>query len=81
MQLSKQEDGCSQAMKQALKESLEKGVVSYEQMKSVAHACSLKRECSLKEAIYQVMPELWLRKGFPGVLYANSNISEKRVLE
>ena len=25
------------------------------------------------------MPELWLRKVFPGVLYANSNILEKRV--
>ena len=25
------------------------------------------------------MPELWLRKVFPGVLYVNSNIPEKRV--
>ena len=25
------------------------------------------------------MPELWLRKVFPGVLYANSNIPEKSV--
>ena len=31
------------------------------------------------KAVYQVMPELWLRKVFPGVLYANSNIPEKRV--
>ena len=36
--LYKQEDEYSQAMKQALKESLEKGAGSYEQMKSVAHA-------------------------------------------
>ena len=41
--LSKQEDECSQAMKQALKEFLEKGAGSYEQMKSVAHAYSSKR--------------------------------------
>ena len=26
-----------------------------------------------------MMPELWLRKVFPGVLYATSNIPEKRV--
>ena len=38
-----------------------------------------KRECSIQEAVYQVMPELWLRKVFPGVLYVNSNIREKRV--
>ena len=38
-----------------------------------------KRECSIQEAVYQVMPELWLRKVFPGVLYVNSNIPEKRV--
>ena len=43
-------------------------------MKSVAHAYSSKRECSLQEAVYQVMLELWLRKVFPGVLYAKSNI-------
>ena len=77
--LSKQEDECSQAMKQAFKESLERGAGSYEQMKSVAHAYVSKRECSLQKAVYQVIPELWLRKVFPGVLYANSNIPEKRV--
>ena len=48
-------------------------------MKSVAHADVSKCECSLQEAVYQVMPEIWLRKVSPGVLYANSNIPEKRV--
>ena len=66
-------------MKQALKESLEKGAGSYEQMKSVAYGYSSKRECSLQEAVYQVIPELWLRKFFSGALYENSNIPEKRV--
>ena len=66
-------------MKQAFKESLERGAGCYEQMKSVAHACISKRECSLQEAICQVMPELWLRKVFLGVLYVNSNIPEERV--
>ena len=72
--LSKQEEQCSQAMKQAFKESLERGAGCYEQMKSVAHAY-----ISLQEAICQVMPELWLRKVFLGVLYVNSNIPEERV--
>ena len=48
-------------------------------MKSVAYVYISNRECSLQEAVYQLMPELWLRKVFTGVLYANSNISEKRV--
>ena len=56
--LSKQEDECSQAMKQAFKESLERGAGSYEQMKSVVHAHVSKRECSLQEVVYKVMPEL-----------------------
>ena len=77
--LLKQEDECSEAMKQAFKESLEKGAGSYEQMKSVTHAYASKRECSPQEAAYQIMPVLWLRKVFPGVLYVNSNIPEKRV--
>ena len=77
--LSKEEDECSQAMKQGFKESLERGTGSYEQIKLLAHAYLSKRECSLQEAVYQVMLELWLRKVFPIVLYINSDIPEKGV--
>ena len=48
-------------------------------MKSVAHAYVSKRKCSLQEVVYQVMPKLWLKKVFPGVLYANGNIPKKQV--
>ena len=75
--LSKQDDECSKAMKQVFKESLEIGTGSYEQMKLVDHANASKRECSLQEAVYHVVSELWLRKVFPGVLFANSNIPGK----
>ena len=37
-------------------------------MKSVAHVYVSKRECSVKEAVYQVIPEIWLRKVFRRVL-------------
>ena len=77
--LSKQDDECSQAMKQAFKESLKRGARSYEKIQSVAHAYVSKHKCSLQEAVYQVTPELWLRKVFPGVLYANNNIPENDV--
>ena len=56
--LSKQEDECSLAMKQAFKESLERSARSYEHMKSVAHAYISKRKCYLQETVYQVIPEL-----------------------
>ena len=47
-------------------------------MKSIAKAFSTKRECSVQEAVYLLMPELWLRKTFPVVIFANSNLPEKR---
>ena len=47
-----------ETMKQAFKESLEKEAGSYEQMKLVAHAYTLKQECPLQEAVYQIIPEL-----------------------
>ena len=77
--LSKEEDECSQAVKQAFRETIEKGASYYEQMKTIAHAYSSKRECSLQEAVYHIMPELWLRKVFPTVVNVNSNIPEKRI--
>ena len=77
--LSKQEDECSQAMKQAVKEAAENDYDKFQQMKNVAHAYASKRECSVQEAVYHIMPELWLRKFFPGVTYANSNLQEKRM--
>ena len=47
-------------------------------MKSIARAYATKRECSVQEAVYHVMPELWLRKTCPGVIFANSNLPENR---
>ena len=50
----------------------------FEQMKAISKAYSTKRECSIQEAVYHVMPELWLRKTFPGVIFSNSNLPEDR---
>ena len=36
----------------------------------------MERECSFQEAVYHIMPELWLRKTFSALVLANSNISE-----
>ena len=45
-------------------------------MRYIARAYATKRECYVQEAVYLVMPELWLRKSFPGVVFANSNLPE-----
>ena len=76
--LGKSGDTCSNAMKQALKLSIENKCSNYEQMKTIVCAYSSNRECSVQEAVYQCLPELWLRKIFPGVKYANTNIPQKR---
>ena len=77
--LSKSEKICSQAMKHALRESIEEKQGNYEQMCAVAHAYASNRECSLQEAVYHCLPELWLRKIFLSVIYANTNLAEKRL--
>ena len=43
-------------------------------LQEIAHANVNKRECSVQEAVYHVLHELHLRKMFPGVCFANSNI-------
>ena len=40
----------------------------------------MKRGCSVQEAVYHKMQELWLRKTFPGVVFSNTNIPEKRFI-
>ena len=59
-----------------VKEIIEKNLDNYQQMKTIARAYATKRECSVQEAVCHAMPELWLRKAFPVVIYANSNIPE-----
>ena len=76
---SKAEDKRSEAMKQAVKDAINGKKSDFERMKAIARAYATKRECSVQEAVYLVMPELWLRKTSPKVLFLNSNIPEKRL--
>ena len=76
--ISKAEDETSEAMKQAAKEASVSGKSNFEKMRAAARAYSTKHECSVQEAVYLIMPEVWLRKTFPKVIFLNSNIPEKR---
>ena len=75
--LSKSESECSVTMKQAVYDAFEKELDNYEQMKSVANAYINTRERSIQECVYHILPVQWLRKTFPGVIFANSNVPEK----
>ena len=76
--LSKSEDESSEAMKQAAREAYESGKPVCERMKSVARAYRTHREMSVQEAVSIAFPDLWLRKTSPCVVFANSNLPEKR---
>lgn len=76
--LSKTEDESSEAMKKAASQALETGDTLFKQMKSIANAYRNHREMSVQEAVAITMPEIWLRKTFPAVVFANSNTPEKR---
>ena len=73
---SKCETESSVAMKKAAEESDD---LSFkDRMKKLAIAFLSHRQCSMQEAVYQLMPELWLRKTFPAVSFANTNLPDKR---
>ena len=75
---SKAEDETSKPMKQASKEALNASKTESETMKAIAKAYSTKKECPVQGAVYHILPELWLRKIFPKVIFLNSNMPEKR---
>ena len=62
--LSKSENECLLAMKEAVLDAFEKELYNYEQMKLVAKAYINKRECNIKECVYHILPGQWLRKTF-----------------
>ena len=56
---SKSDYESSEAMKQAAKEASTLNLNAFEQMNSISKAHASKRECSVQEAVYNVMPKLW----------------------
>ena len=47
-------------------------------MKSVAHSYVNQTECSIQECVFHILAGQWLCKTFPGAVFANSNVPEKR---
>ena len=71
---SKSEDRCSAAMKQAAKEALDNKLAHFDIMKNIVQAYTSKRECSVQEAVYHILPELHLHRVFPSVYFVNTDL-------
>ena len=74
---SKTEDKCSFAMKQAAREAFDTKLEQSNTMKNILKAYTSNRECSVQEAVYNILPELHLRRVFPGVQFVNTNLPEE----
>ena len=52
-------------MKQEAKEALKGSKSDDEKINAISKAYITKRECPVQEAVYLIMPKLWLSKIFP----------------
>ena len=75
--LSKSKDECFLARTQAVRDAFERELYNQEQMRFVVNTYLNKRECSIQECVYHFLPGQWLRRAFPGVIFANSDVPEK----
>ena len=66
-------------MIQAVRDAFERELNNHEQMRSAANAYLKKSECIIQECVYHFLPGQWLRRTFPGVIFANSNMPGKRL--
>ena len=76
---SKDETECSQAIKNATKEAKANNLNVKEGLKKVGAAFLSCREVSAHECVYRCMPELWLRKTFPGIVFVNTGLPQERL--
>ena len=76
--LLKSADQCSQATKEAAKEAFENNLHHFETTKTTSQVYLTKRECSVQEIVYHILPELKLRRVFPAVHFVNTNVPEER---
>ena len=76
---SKDETECSQAIKNATKEAKANNLNVKEGLKKVGAAFLSCREVSAQECVYRCMPELWLRKTFPGIVFVNTGLPQERL--
>ena len=75
---SKDETECSQAIMNAAKEAYDNNLNIKESLRKVGTAFLSCREVSAQECVYGCMPDLWLRKTFPCIVFVNTSLPEER---
>jgi len=76
---TKDETECSQAIMNAAKEAKNANMTVKEGLKKIGAAFLSTREVSSQESAYRCMPELWLRKIFPGTVFVSTDLPDKRI--
>ena len=69
---SKSENKCSFAMKKAVPKAFDNKLDQFNTMKNILKTYTSNRECSVQE-VYHILPELHLRRVFPGVQFKNKS--------
>ena len=65
-------------MKQAVREAFDNKLDQFNTMKNILKAYTSNRECSVQAVVYHILPELHLRRFFPGVQFVNKYLPEER---
>ena len=76
---TKDETESPQAIMNAAKEARTNNLSVAEGLRKIGATFLSTREVSSQECVYPCMPELWLRKIFPGNVFVSTNLPEKRV--
>ena len=66
-------------MKQAVQEIKLQNLSARVAMKKLAYSFICSRQMSIEEAVYLCLPELWLRKCLPGVMFLNTNLPHEQI--
>ena len=76
---SKTESLCSESLHQAAKEVFKQNLNIKDSLKKLGATFLSAREVSAQECVYRCMPELWLRKMFPGTIFVSTDLPENRL--
>ena len=76
---SNSENSTSDAVKQAVQEIKLQNLSARLAMKKLVYSFICSRTMSVQEAVYLCLPELWLRKCQPGVMFLNTNLPHERI--
>ena len=76
---SKSETETTEALKHAVHEIRTQNAATKKAMHELAQAFISSRQLSVQEAVYFCLPELWLRKCFPGVRFVNTSLPRDRI--